>query len=220
MSITHFISKVTGYKCNEVDIELFLGIVFATVYAETFSLFYKVAGVAEVGITILCILLAITQRAMIFDFIKKVNSKINKNTYIQSVPIFFLFMVFVIIACQRAYNVDTDLYHAQSIRWIEEYGIVKGLANLHHRFAFNSAFFCLQALFSWKFLIDQSMHVMNTYLCMLIIMYALFTLSLFKRTSVSGGSDAFKLVILFYGAYNVQSMPECLHPIQIIFPFF
>ena len=43
-------------------------------------------------------------------------------------------------------HVDTGLYHAQAIRWIEEYGVVCGLGNLHSRFAYNSAAFALCAL--------------------------------------------------------------------------
>ena len=33
-------------------------------------------------------------------------------------------------------HLDTPLYHAQSIRWIEDYGAVKGLGNIHNRFAY------------------------------------------------------------------------------------
>jgi hypothetical protein len=41
---------------------------------------------------------------------------------------------------------DTDLYHAQAIRWLNEYGTVPGLGNLHARLAFNSSWLSLSAL--------------------------------------------------------------------------
>ena len=50
---------------------------------------------------------------------------------------------------------DTGLYHAQAIRWIEEYGVVPGLANLHSRFGYNSASFALSAFFSETWLIGR-----------------------------------------------------------------
>ena len=56
---------------------------------------------------------------------------------------------------------DSYNYHAQSIRWITEYGVVKGLGNLHTRFAYNSAFLCLQALFSFHSFANKSMHSLN-----------------------------------------------------------
>lgn len=70
----------------------------------------------------------------------------------------------LILAGQPASHYDTDLYHAQSIRWIEEYGIAPGLGNLHHRLAYNSAFFSLQALFSWRFILGRSLHCVNGFL--------------------------------------------------------
>lgn len=42
---------------------------------------------------------------------------------------------------------DTDLYHANVVRWINEYGTPPGLANLHTRFGKNSTWLSLSALF-------------------------------------------------------------------------
>lgn len=41
---------------------------------------------------------------------------------------------------------DTDSYHIQMIKWIQEYGTVPGIANLHLRFGFNSSWFVAIAL--------------------------------------------------------------------------
>jgi hypothetical protein len=42
---------------------------------------------------------------------------------------------------------DTDGYHAQIIRWYNEYGTAPGVGNLHARLAFNSLWHALAALF-------------------------------------------------------------------------
>jgi hypothetical protein len=42
---------------------------------------------------------------------------------------------------------DTESYHIQMIKWIQEYGTVVGLANLHERYGFNSSWFTLAGLF-------------------------------------------------------------------------
>ena len=201
--------RVTGYACKEPDVCLFIGIALVTAYAEGFSLFYKVAGLANIVLILICISICILCRKKIWDllkiFISKAEliqkNKLSKSFIMRGIFIIVVFMLFWIIACQRAYHADTDLYHAQSVRWIEEYGIVKGLGNLHHRFAYNSAFMSLQALYSWAFLINQSMHVMNAYLCMLVTLYALITCSCLQGKYK--GSDCFKLVILLYNIMNV-----------------
>lgn len=53
-------------------------------------------------------------------------------------------------------HVDTGLYHAQAIRWIEEYGVVPGLGNLHSRFAYNSAAFPLCAIYGMRWMAGGS----------------------------------------------------------------
>jgi len=41
---------------------------------------------------------------------------------------------------------DTGLYHLQSIRWMNSTAVPLGLANLHDRFGFNSAWFSVNAI--------------------------------------------------------------------------
>ena len=41
-------SKVSGYEKKSIDVVLFMGICFLTVYAQIFSLFYKVGLAASV----------------------------------------------------------------------------------------------------------------------------------------------------------------------------
>lgn len=58
-------------------------------------------------------------------------------------------------------HTDTGIYHAQAIRWYEEYGLVKGLGNLQQHFAYNSAYLAYAAAFSMKWLVGQSLHGTN-----------------------------------------------------------
>lgn len=69
-----------------------------------------------------------------------------------------LFFLFAYGTSRGIPHYDTALYHAQSIRWIEEYGVVKGLGNLHCRLAYNSSSFALSALYSMAFLGKGSFH--------------------------------------------------------------
>jgi hypothetical protein len=42
---------------------------------------------------------------------------------------------------------DTESYHIQMVKWIQEYGSPPGLANLHERYGFNSSWFTVVAFF-------------------------------------------------------------------------
>lgn len=86
-------------------------------------------------------------------------------------PILFVLWAYY---TSRGYMVpDMDLYHGQSIRWIEEYGVVKGLGNLHNRFGYNSSIFALSALFSMKFMVGKSLHAVNGLLAFIMTVEAL-----------------------------------------------
>lgn len=69
-------------------------------------------------------------------------------------------------------NYDTGAYHAQLIHWLEEYGFVPGLANLHDRLAFGAGWFVPSALFSLKAVAGQSLHVLNGTLFFLLLLFA------------------------------------------------
>lgn len=92
---------------------------------------------------------------------------------------------------------DTPLYHVQAIKWIEEYGVVPGLGNLHNRFAYNSAFMPLQALFSLEWICGQSLHTVNGYICALAVAYAIGTNSLVNGSKLRL-SDLLKTITLIY----------------------
>lgn len=64
--------------------------------------------------------------------------------------LFSLVLIVTIVWCLRAMgspnNVDSGLYHFQTIRWLNEHPLIFGLANVHWRFAFNQSYFGFLAL--------------------------------------------------------------------------
>jgi hypothetical protein len=58
-----------------------------------------------------------------------------------------LTLLLALRSCGPFEHYDTGLYGAQTVRWIQTYPTVPGLANLHGRFGFNSSvFLCIAAL--------------------------------------------------------------------------
>ena len=92
---------------------------------------------------------------------------------------------------------DTSLYHAQSIRWIEEYGVVKGLACLQLRFGYNSSAFALTALYSFADIFVQSLHTTAGFFCLLGAFQVSDVYVVFKEKRVRH-SDFIRIGLLFY----------------------
>jgi hypothetical protein len=64
---------------------------------------------------------------------------------------------------------DSLFYHQQNIRWNEEFAIVPGLGNMEHRFAFNSNYLLLSAVFSFRFLFGEAVYSLHV----LVLVYVL-----------------------------------------------
>lgn len=189
---------------GELDVYLVFGLMLINVYAEFFSLFYKVGILA-------CFILFVLGIMTIFCIVKskhKPNISCSKGYLAELIRgrKWQILLICTVVAatlfwtCRTPDFVDTALYHAQAIRWIEEYGVVPGLGNLHNRFAYNSAFMPLQALFGLKWISGQSLHTVNGYVCALAVVYAIGTNNLVNGKSIRL-SDLLKIATLFYVYY-------------------
>lgn len=134
---------------------LYAGVVATTVYAQFFSLFYKVGFAANVVMLMLCAVCLFCYRKELAERFHTLRLTV---TPVRAGVTVLLLLLFAYGTSTGVIHYDTGLYHAQSIRWIEEYGVVPGLGNLHSRLAYNSASFCLSALYSFAFLGGQSYH--------------------------------------------------------------
>lgn len=193
-----FIKKLRNRFIWEWDVVLMAGIMLMTAYAQFYSLFGGVGRNANLLLCILSTLIAWICRKEIKTVFSDMKGRLltEKKEIIRFGILLAVAILFVAFSCQKAGHADTDGYHAQTIRWIEEYGAVKGLGNLYNRLAYNSAFMSLQALFSWKFLIGQSMHVMNGYLCCVMTLYGITQLWKKDRKQMLG--NVMCLLLLFY----------------------
>lgn len=157
--------KAFRYRIKNPDSIFMAGIITATVYAQIFSLFYRVSLAANLVMITACTVILVCRRKKIFETL----GEWKDSTGIGGKVLLLILVVIWAFFTSRGYiHYDTDLYHAQSIRWLEEYGIVPGLANLHERFAYNSSFFALSALYSLKFVLGESMHAMNGFLALIL----------------------------------------------------
>lgn len=74
--------------------------------------------------------------------------EINQLRGLFKVVLGILWLIILFINSGPTLMDDTESYHIQMIKWIQEYGTVPGLVNLHERYGFNSSWFSSAALFS------------------------------------------------------------------------
>lgn len=205
--LIHYGYKSSSIVMQHLDIYVICGLMMVNVYAEIFSLFYKVGALACTILAIVCMILCLIYHISTKGECWKVNVK--GETVYKWVTVFLIGIATLIWTVSYPRHYDTSLYHYQAIKWIEEYGVVPGLGNLHNRFAYNSAFMPLQALFSFEWLIGQSLHTVNGFLCFFFLSYAAFTNRMWEKKKPNF-SDLLKIATFIYVWYsrNVISSPS------------
>lgn len=176
--ISHLTERYLSCRIRGLDSVLMAGLIAATVYAQFFSIFCKVGLAANLVLAGGCGMILLLCRRTLLRDLKAWAADCGKIRLLVAAGLFLLWGYFT----SRGYiHYDSDLYHAQSIRWIEEYGVVKGLGNLHERFAYNSASFALSALYSMKFLLGKSLHTLSGFFAFLLSLTAMDAAAAWRR---------------------------------------
>ena len=157
------------------------GLAITTAYAGFFSIFYKVGIVANIVMILFCVLFVWLDRTHYKDILVEIKSgnltkKIFGASSIQiiKVVIFALFFIAALFfTTEGNFFSDSGYYHEQSIRWIEEFGTVKGSVHILKRLAYNSCYFCQCALYSMRDIVSQSLHCLSGFYGILVMGYAL-----------------------------------------------
>ena len=157
------------------------GLAITTAYAGFFSVFYKVGVVANIVMILLCVLFVWFDRAHYTDILSNINGgkfigRIfgSGSTRIIKVIVFLiLFVAALFFTTEGNFFSDSGYYHEQSIRWIEEFGTVKGSVHILKRLAYNSCYFCQCALYSMRDIFSQSLHCLSGFYGILVMGYAL-----------------------------------------------
>ncbi|WP_158838114.1 LIC_10190 family membrane protein [Polaribacter sp. L3A8] len=95
--------------------------------------------------------------------------------------IFFIGIVALAMSSVTPSIFDNESYYIQTIKWLNEYGFVKGLGNLHIFFAQTSSWHILQAAFSFPFL-ETSFNDLNGYFLVIFSFYCFQQLHHFKTS--------------------------------------
>jgi len=172
-------------EANTLGVVL-LGLIFSTFYFSLVSFWFPVNYFCLIP------LLALSS----FSFIKntegrkKFSFQARQNLQLIFSPANLWFCVPVIAMLFYYWiippaNPDSADYHYTTILWYEKYKVVPGLANVHGRFAFNSAAFIIQAAYAFTAVAGQSLYPLNGLIISLFVLWLL-TRVLRNKSSFAG----------------------------------
>ena len=150
-----FFKSILKLTNIDLPITVFLGMFVQSLMLSTCCFFTKI------GFEIFLLNLG-CNGLLFFYFRQKITSDLKgfifdiKKTNIYSKSILIQILVLSLYKCSmKPFLIDNESYYIQTIKWINEYGFVKGLANLHIFLAQISPFHALQAGFNFSFLTNN-----------------------------------------------------------------
>jgi hypothetical protein len=90
---------------------------------------------------------------------------------------------YALVCAAPPYFADHEIYYIQTVKWLNEYGFVKGLANLHLFFGQTSGWHILQGVFSFSFL-GMTLHTLNGFCLLVGNIYAILNVDNFKAAAL------------------------------------
>ena len=160
-----YITKRLKIKSNFAE-KFLIGLVACNTLVSTVSIFSPINIFIAFFFVVVGFILLFLNKSDFHYFFKQLKEK----RFIIFISLLFLIVGFF-LALGPHESYDTDLYHLQTIKWIEKYPVVPGLANLHGRIGFNNNIFTLFALTSFEGVFNQEIYSIHLSFFFIVVLY-------------------------------------------------
>ncbi|MEC4003859.1 hypothetical protein OX283_004260 [Flavobacterium sp. SUN052] len=146
------LDKIIDLKNKNFVITSILGLFSVTVLGSFWAIFGRINIEFHLVLLVVNIIIVLKFKQQILAIYK---SFFNQFKQLSAGLQLYLYLISILIIAQCAaipFIIDNESYYIQTIKWINEYGFVKGLANLHIFFGQTSGWHITQSVFSFSFL--------------------------------------------------------------------
>lgn len=212
----YYIGKPVSRKLN-LDfsnplLHVTTGIITITTAARIWSFFLNTGILFQILIFLCACFSAYSSRSSTQPGIL-IKGVLKKNAVLFAVA-----SLFILFFCsQQSISYDEALYHASFIEWLNQYGTVKGLANLHGRLAFNSSWHLFSSIFNWRSFSGQPLNQINGFFCLWILLYFLTERELHPDNNAIRTFTGLAIVFLFFPLITVYHLIDPSADYVIIF---
>jgi hypothetical protein len=149
------INRVLQSQKQDAIITIFLGFFGVTLLASIWAIPFAINGYFHIVLCSITILLAFLNRKEIVAFWNQIKTKtLGLSTFFKIV----LGLISILILAQSAsppFVIDNESYYIQTIKWLNAYGFVNGLVNLHVFLGQTSGWHILQSAFNFSFMYNR-----------------------------------------------------------------
>ncbi|NBL63975.1 hypothetical protein GV828_02040 [Flavobacterium sp. NST-5] len=149
------LDKILRLKAKNFVIIAILGLFSTTIIANIWAIFGRINVEFHAAMLVGNLILWAKCRSQISFNYKNFFTEITQLEKSLKVAL-FLISIFILAQCASIpYAIDNESYYIQTIKWINEYGFVKGLANIHIFLGQTSGWHITQSVFNFSFLYNR-----------------------------------------------------------------
>jgi len=159
-------SKALRIELLDIVTTNILGLFSITILATFWAFFRPIAIWFHVFLVLFALLFWYKNKVSFAFVLEKTLNLIHSFSF--TFKVLFAISTFLVIAQSATlpFIIDNESYYIQTIKWLNEYGFVKGLANLHLFLGQNSGWHITQSVYGLSFLYDN-LNDLNGY-CLLL----------------------------------------------------
>ena len=155
INIGFYTNKKLKLKNSNFVIFSILGLFTTTVFASIWAVFGRINIEFHLIFLILNIGIYLRFKNEIQILYKSFFLELKALTLSLKIALLFIFILILAQCASIPYIIDNESYYIQTIKWINEYGFVKGVANLHLFLGQTSGWHITQSVFNFSFLYNK-----------------------------------------------------------------
>ncbi|WP_281631966.1 LIC_10190 family membrane protein [Flavobacterium luteolum] len=146
------LDKILNLNTKNFVITSILGLFSATILASIWAIFGRINIEFHIVLLLLNVFLLLKFYNQIINVYKSFLLELQQLQKSLQI-ILTVISVLIILQCSSIpFVIDNESYYIQTIKWLNEYGFVKGLVNLHLFYGQTSGWHITQSVFSFSFL--------------------------------------------------------------------
>ena len=165
--------KFIRLEAHNTAITSISGLFCVTVLASFWTLFAPISLNFQITLLLTSLLLLLKRKGDFLSVLYSIKYTFKAFPFGLKVLFFVSSLLILVQSATLPFIIDNETYYIQTIKWLNEYGFVPGLANLHLFFGQTSGWHITQSVFSFSFLFDR-FNDLNGY-CLLLVNFWAFS---------------------------------------------
>ena len=185
---------------NQHSIITFIfGFFGVTLLASLWAIPFAINGFFHIFLLTIAIVLGVINKKSITECLQKTWLEIKEIApFLKGILIIISFLILA-QAASPPFLIDNESYYTQTIKWLNEYGFVNGLVNLHVFLGQTSGWHILQSAFNFSFLYQN----FNDISALVLLLGNFYTISLLSEYITKRNPSKLNLVFGLFPLWNV-----------------